>query len=143
MVAALEGIFRYLIRNYTFKVSVTNYNLWKLTINLKYSFLKGTLENVTPIAPRKAKKKFQTSHFVAGELFFNCIYLIGTYNYFRSNSNRFYNLLWYYSFCRGYECNMLQNTCKMIVLRKKCLQNSHWVSWLAAYFKCFPISSFS
>ena len=42
-----------------------------------YVFLKNTLENVTCVTPCKAKKKFQTSHFVTGGLFFNFIYLIG------------------------------------------------------------------
>ena len=51
-------------------------------ILLKYSFQKGTLENVTRVTQSKAKKKFQTSHFVASGLFFNFIYLVVTYNYF-------------------------------------------------------------
>ena len=35
---------------------------------LKYSFLKGTLENVTCVTLCKAKKTFQTSKFVASGL---------------------------------------------------------------------------
>ena len=58
---------------------------------LKYSFLKGTLENVTCVTLCNAKKKFQTSHFVASGLFFCFIYLVGTYNYLCSNSRRFNN----------------------------------------------------
>ena len=43
---------------------------------LKYLFLKGTLENVTCVTPYKAKRKFQTSHFVASGLSFGFIYLV-------------------------------------------------------------------
>ena len=46
--------------------------------------------------PYKAKKKFQTSHFVASELFFNFIYLVIIYDYFCSNPhgfNDFYGII--------------------------------------------------
>ena len=77
MFAALERVLKCLIRNYNIKVTEAKYKYENELYELKYSFLKNTLENVTCVTPCKAKKKFQTSHFVAGGLFLNFIYLIG------------------------------------------------------------------
>ena len=45
---------------------------------LKYSFLKGTVENVIYVTPCKVNRNFQTSHFVAYRLFSNFRYLVGS-----------------------------------------------------------------
>ena len=54
--AVLERIFTYFIRNYNFKVIEANYYENEL-YELKYSFLKGTLEKLTCIMRCEAKKK--------------------------------------------------------------------------------------
>ena len=88
--------------------SKRQYTIYKNELyGLKYSFLKGTVKKVTCVTPCKAKKNFQTSHFVANGLFCNFIYLVGSYNYFCSNSHRFNSFLFYYTFCRGNEYNRL------------------------------------
>ena len=84
MFVALEREFIYLITNYKIKVNGQCTLYENELYELKYSFLKGTVENVTCVTPFKAKKNFQTSHFVANGLFCNFIYLIGSYNYFCS-----------------------------------------------------------
>ena len=96
MFAALEREFKYLVINYKVKVKRTMYE--NELYQLKYSFLKGTVENVTCVTPCKTKKNFQTSHFVANGLFCKFIYLVGSYNYFCSNSHRFSSFLLYYTF---------------------------------------------
>ena len=59
MVAALERKFKHLIINYKVKVERTMYNLQNELYELKYSFLKGTVENVTRVTPCKAKRIFK------------------------------------------------------------------------------------
>ena len=99
---------------------------------LKYSFLNGTIENVTCVTPCKTKKNFQTSHFVANRLFCSFIYLVGSCDYFCSNSDRLNSFLLYYTFCRGNKCIRLSlgnvpiarwltkylHTCNIIRLKK-------------------------
>ena len=47
MFAALERVFKYLIINYKVKVIWIMHNLKSELFELKYSFLKDTVENVT------------------------------------------------------------------------------------------------
>ena len=61
MFAALERVFKYLIRNYNLVLQWQSTNFENELYELKYSFLKGTLENVACVTPYKAKQKFQTS----------------------------------------------------------------------------------
>ena len=82
MFVTLERVFKHPIREITTLKSQRQSTIYQSELyELKYSFLKRTLENVTCVTSCKAKQKFQTSHFVPSELMFcNLVYLIGTYN---------------------------------------------------------------